>query len=203
MKIIGITQRVHLYKPYNEIWECLDSALSEFVANIGFVSVALSHKQEQNIEVILGFCDGVILSGGNDIGEYEARDSFECKLLESALKANKKVLGICRGMQVIARYFGINLGECGHKIGEAYALSGDFSHEVHCYHKYCIDFDLNAEILRQKGFEIVATSTPLNAGKSEIEAFRGQNLLAIAWHPEREKGDSIKNAEIIREFLQC
>lgn len=200
MKVIGITQRVHLYKPYNEIWECVDSALSEFVTNIGFVSVALSYKQEQNIEAILGFCDGVILSGGNDIGD-EARDSFECKLLESALKANKKVLGICRGMQVIARYFGINLGECGHKIGEAYALSGDFSHKVHCYHKYCIDFDLNAEILRQKGFDIVATSMPLNAGKSEIEAFRKQNLLAIAWHPERE--DSIKNAEIIREFFRC
>lgn len=41
MKVIGITQRVHLYKPYNEIWECVDSALSEFVTNIGFVSVWL------------------------------------------------------------------------------------------------------------------------------------------------------------------
>lgn len=65
-------------------------------------------------------CSGLILSGGCDIypeiycdwdtpetkGTYKPeRDGFEMNVLEKALKQNKPVLGICRGMQLINVYF--------------------------------------------------------------------------------------------------
>ena len=44
--------------------------------------------------------DGILLSGGNDIGEVKLRDKLEFQLLSWALK-NIPIFGICRGMQII------------------------------------------------------------------------------------------------------
>lgn len=63
--------------------------------------------------------DGLLLSGGHDVapenyGEeplpklgdtFPERDTFEYRLLEAAIKAEKPILGICRGIQIINTYF--------------------------------------------------------------------------------------------------
>ena len=203
MKIIGITQRTHLFEPYGELWECLDSALPRFLADLGFLSVALSFSQMDNIEPILSVCDCILLSGGNDLGECESRDRFESALLAAALKRNKKVIGLCRGMQVIATHFGVNLSKSRHKIRDAYSLCGDLNYTVHCYHKYCIDAPAG-ESLRKNGFRILATSKADCCESCEIEAFCNENLLAISWHIERELESYTKaaNAKLISEFLR-
>ncbi|MBQ9535316.1 MAG: gamma-glutamyl-gamma-aminobutyrate hydrolase family protein [Clostridia bacterium] len=60
-------------------------------------------------------CDGFVLTGGHDVGTElygeepvgdvvqpcPARDAMERPLLEAALRGNKPVLGICRGLQFI------------------------------------------------------------------------------------------------------
>lgn len=66
-------------------------------------------------------CDGVILSGGEDVHprfynklEYlpycheidEQRDEFEMKVLRRVEQSNLPLLGICRGLQVANVYFG-------------------------------------------------------------------------------------------------
>lgn len=68
-------------------------------------------------------CDGIILSGGEDVHprfynkpEYlslldlkeinERRDEFELKVIEKTLKDKKPLLGICRGLQIANVYFG-------------------------------------------------------------------------------------------------
>ncbi|MGX2982800.1 gamma-glutamyl-gamma-aminobutyrate hydrolase family protein [Helicobacter sp. 23-1045] len=192
--IVGITQRAYFHAPYNELWECVDSVLYEFVANLGFMGVGISFTN--NIECVLRLCDSIILSGGNDIGKCERRDKFEKALLDSAIRQNKKVLGICRGAQIIATHFGITLQKSAHKIKDFYALQGTLNHKVRCFHKYCIK---NNEILKQNNFEILATSAT-SANCSEIEAFTKENILAFMWHPEREK-NSVDSA-IIGTFLK-
>ena len=49
--------------------------------------------------------DGLILSGGDNIGEFPERDKTERKLLEYAIKNTMPVLGVCRGMQLINTFF--------------------------------------------------------------------------------------------------
>ena len=50
---------------------------------------------------LLAFLDGVVLTGGADIGEAPERDAFELALAGAALERDVPVLGVCRGMQVM------------------------------------------------------------------------------------------------------
>ncbi len=83
--------------------------------------IKLSYQLD-NID-LLASCDGIILSGGEDVyptfygkPEYlelldpsqmdEKRDVFELKVIEQSLLAKKPILGICRGLQIANVYFG-------------------------------------------------------------------------------------------------
>jgi putative glutamine amidotransferase len=83
------------------------------------VVVKLSHA-DNNFEDIKK-CDGIILSGGEDVHpryyhkpEYlkycheidERRDEFEWKVLEFTEKNSLPLFGICRGLQMANVYFG-------------------------------------------------------------------------------------------------
>ena len=50
--------------------------------------------------------NGIVLSGGDDIGENDDRDKTENFLLKYAIDKKIPVIGICRGMQLINNYFG-------------------------------------------------------------------------------------------------
>ena len=45
--------------------------------------------------------DGIILSGGDDIGEEQMRDNTEKEIISYSIKKNLPIIGICRGMQVL------------------------------------------------------------------------------------------------------
>ena len=68
-----------------------------------------------DVEQLVSVLDGLVLTGGSDIGAerygeqrhpdtlgvFEHRDSAEVELLQAALAADLPVLGICRGMQLM------------------------------------------------------------------------------------------------------
>ncbi len=83
------------------------------------VSVIRLSQKENNL-VDIQKCDGVVLSGGEDVHpvlynkpEYlsdcqvnQERDTFEWKVLEQVLNKNLPLLGICRGLQITNVFFG-------------------------------------------------------------------------------------------------
>jgi putative glutamine amidotransferase len=88
----------------------------------GIRTLRLSYKDNNLRDLVL--CDGVILSGGEDVHprlyhkpEYlkycdeiiEARDAFELSVLEHTEKNHVPLLGICRGLQVANVFFGGSL----------------------------------------------------------------------------------------------
>ncbi len=90
-----------------------------FKAEPGVTTVRLSY-QDNNLS-LLDNCDGVVLSGGEDVHprfynkkEYisycqeidERRDDFEWKVLEEIEHRNLPLFGICRGLQMTNVYFG-------------------------------------------------------------------------------------------------
>jgi putative glutamine amidotransferase len=69
------------------------------VQDAGGIAVLL--PPDRDPESVLAFLDGLVLTGGADIGEAPDRDAFELSLAGLALEADKPVLGVCRGMQVM------------------------------------------------------------------------------------------------------
>lgn len=79
--------------------------------------------EEETIKRYIDMVDGLILSGGHDVNSilygqepmgkltkvWPKRDKFDGLLIKYALKANKPILGICRGMQIINVVFGGSL----------------------------------------------------------------------------------------------
>ena len=77
-------------------------------------------EDPEEISGLVDICDGILLTGGHDVtpliyGEEPlegkvscciARDNMEKLVLEDAMKKNKPVLGICRGIQFINAFLG-------------------------------------------------------------------------------------------------
>lgn len=169
-------------------------------------------------------CDGLLLPGGGDLdpalyGREDQgsdppdveRDAREMALCKRFLEAEKPILGICRGAQVIAAALG---GALHQRISNHDKLDGaDRLHETR-----------NAGLLlRLYGPESVVNSSHHQAidqlppdcrilqvsTDGVIEAFRHTRLpvLAVQWHPERLCGrfarrDAVSGLPLLRAFLQ-
>ena len=136
--------------------------------------------------------DALILSGGNDLGEVEGRDSVEKSLLHRAILGGIPILGVCRGMHLINWFLGgdvpIKLGTADvikhvsstHriKILESHDQMFKGCEEVNSYHSMAIAPDKVAAAV-----QIAATSE-----EGFIEAFtaKDKRIIAVQWHPERD-----------------
>ena len=184
--------------------------------------------------------DGFIFSGGGDIdpkhyGEEdhgcckkisEIRDTFELSLIRYVREFNKPVLGICRGLQVMAVAVGATLwqdipSETGSQVTHA-KNNGEIPHfvrtdgylrdivgadiiQTNSYHHQAID-------KLGKGLKAVAWS---ENGKI-IEGIEHESLpiFAVQWHPERmvetatvyfensQKAGAVREENLFKKFIE-
>ncbi|MBF8435483.1 gamma-glutamyl-gamma-aminobutyrate hydrolase family protein [Halanaerobiaceae bacterium Z-7014] len=106
--------------PTQDMVMCTVDYLNGIKAGGGMPFIISPINDEEYIASALERCDGVLLTGGGDIDPelYQEnkldtcmlvnnfRDEFELKVLDMALKSNKPILGICRGLQLINVYYG-------------------------------------------------------------------------------------------------
>ena len=137
------------------------------------------------------------MSGGNDIGSVPHRDLTERYLLRSAEKNSKPVLGICRGMQMIGTYSGVELIHADGHVNTRHQLNINYDYgqslpkSVNSYHNLVLQ-----ECPTQ--FEVLATSEDGN-----IEAIMHRELSweGWMWHPEREKKFVKINQERFKKLM--
>tara|TARA_B100000073_G_scaffold110263_1_gene88967 strand:+ start:2093 stop:2725 length:633 start_codon:yes stop_codon:yes gene_type:complete len=207
IKKIGITQRVHTIREYQEHRDELDQSWSKFLNEIGILQIILPNNKDIITNRIINNydLDGVILTGGeiknkasnNNSGQIN-RDEFENNLISYCIEKKIPILGICRGMQMLNLFFGGELINLKNHSGKSHNIknlsdSKDLPKRVNSFH----DFGINKEKL-PKNLKIIATDD-----NGAIEAFEDQDkkIFGIMWHPERnEKFDPI-DVKIIKEIF--
>ncbi len=192
MKKLILTQRVDYIEEYGEYRDAIDQNLIKLIRQLKCLPYIIPNNlfskkdsDQEKIKIINFWISntkpsGIILSGGNDLGEYSSRDATELLLLEYAKNNKMPVLGICRGMQLMAQFFGTGLVKVKNHVGAKNSLKFKkntlFPEIVKCFHNYAISSC-------PKGFKINARSEDGN-----IEAISHNSLPfeGFMWHPERE-----------------
>lgn len=203
MKLVAVSQRIDQFPERNETRDALDQRLVTFLLLAGFLPVPVPNGLYRALPG--GQCahDGLdawlaavkphafVLSGGNDIGQCVERDLTEGCLLDYASQNQRPLLGICRGMQMMAHWAGTALYSVQGHVRTRHCLSGEVAGEVNSYH----GFSLAA---CPEGFEVLARSED-----GEIEAIRHQSLPweGWMWHPEREEKFNARDVQRIKALF--
>jgi len=195
MKSIGVTQRLCVSK-HGELRTQLDIRLIKFIAECEYHPIIIPYLEYKEKSIlkkkIINWIkninlSGIVFSGGDDIGKYKLRDDTEEVLLSYAIKKKIPIFGICRGMQLIGKYFNVKLIKVNNHVKlEHYIFSEKKKIKVNSYHNYSL-------IKCPKGFKIEYQS--LDGNIESIES-KQKKIYACMWHPERynrfRKYDKIK-----------
>ena len=195
MRVVAVSQRVDFFPERNERRDALDQYLVTFIASCGAMAIPVPNTLA-SCNLLGAWLDfvkpsAVLLSGGNTIGECPDRDLTERLLLDHAKTGVLPVLGICRGMQMLGVWAGVELKTVTNHVHTRHQLTGRIEGEVNSFHNQVL-IDLPSE------FIVLARSED-----GEIEAIRHDHLPweGWMWHPERELPFSFRDVDRLRELF--
>lgn len=191
MKKIGVSQNLIVNK-HLTVQEVIDSTWGSFLNELNVIPMYLPiYFDFTKLEF-----DGVILTGGGDLYEISnkkedlIRDDFEKNIIDFCIAKDIPIFGVCRGMQIINKYFGGSLKKIENHAGCRHFLESGI--DVNSYHNYSIDKLGN-------GLEISDTSNNI------IECVRHSKhrIFAQMSHPERENPFSSGDLKFIKGFFDA
>ncbi|WP_268892460.1 gamma-glutamyl-gamma-aminobutyrate hydrolase family protein [Streptococcus halichoeri] len=205
--IIGISANMrNLAENGNLPYDTVARHLSQAVETVGGLAMILPISKPETAKDYIATIDKLILSGGQNVdpsyyGEEKTiqsddyapnRDAFELALIQEALRQDKPILAICRGMQLV----NVALGGSLYQSIEGHWDETNLSdvHEV-VFEKDSLLGQLLANSkrinsLHRQGIKQLAPTlvrSAIDPHDGTIEAFEGQShqkLLGIQWHPE-------------------
>lgn len=230
--IIGITSYIG-----NNGATAVGDAYIKAVVKAGGTPIVLPNlTTEDDIDRLAALIDGLLVTGGGDIdptlfneepqlglGEITPeRDTFEMLLIPKMLKADKPVLGICRGIQILAIATGGDMyqdvysqisdrtllqhqqnaarGHASHFVtvkegSHLNQIAGEKRFKVNSFHHQTVR---NVG----EGFQVTATSS--DGLVEAIESTQHRFVVGVQWHPEGllENNDAI-SAKIFEAFVKA
>jgi len=207
--VVAVTQRIDNYPERNERRDAVDQRLLDWIFRAGFIPVTVPNiffagiepgttSRNTGMELWLQIANpgALLLSGGNDIGEYPERDATENFLLDWAEKQKIPVLGICRGLQMMAVRGGVNLVRKEGHVNTRHSViaafdNGNWPDSVNSYHNWCLT-------VCPEGYELAVKNED-----GTIEALRHLNLPweGWMWHPERELAFSDQDTKRLQRLF--
>ena len=204
---IGITLRVVKSSTYNEKRDALSQDWPTFLEKIDIIPIYLPNSYS-NIKSYFEELDlsGIIISGGDNIGDDSERDDTEKKLIEFCIQSKKPIFGVCRGMQVLNKFFDgrISKNMNSDHVNKRHdiILNDKFSK---IFQKQSIDvnsFHNNIITKNDLSKNLVSFAT---AEDNTIEGFYHKELpiIGVMWHPERDSNSL--NQDFLKKFFneQC
>jgi putative glutamine amidotransferase len=200
-KRIAISQRYDQVPGRNEWRDGLDVRWAELIESLGAIPILLpSHLNDVGGFLASLSIDGLLLSGGNDIGSAAPRDKTEAAALAYADQKNLPVLGVCRGMQFMCHTEGGTLERCKGHVATYHSLASEWVDErqivepVNSYHelgiyKHRCPSEFNVLVSTEDGV---------------VEAFSHQHKhwFGIMWHPERETPFKASDLALITKHFE-
>lgn len=183
---VAVSQRVDLIQARNEQRDALDQRLVKWLWQVGAITLPVPNMLKSQGALVSWISaiapKAVLLSGGNNIGEYPERDSTEFFLLNYAFENNLPALGICRGMQMMAFASGGKLERVEDHAGTRHNIYFDpvrkdtHQLEVNSFHEYRLkDCPVDFKVIAR------ASDGTIEAIKHKTRRWEGW-----MWHPERE-----------------
>ena len=199
MKKIIFTQRLEISK-YNELRVQIDIRLIQFIIDSGYLPYPIPYfyPKKTSLKNMKKWLfkmkpDGLVLSGGPDIGLNKIRDITEEYLIKYSIKNKLPIYGICRGMQVLGKYFGVKLKPVKGHVNVNHNVYSDFKiKNVNSYHR-------NALQKCPKNFEVIYKS---KGGSIESMVNDKNKIYACMWHPERNKIFDIEDISNFKKIFR-
>ena len=228
--VIGLTSSFMVHEDTEKVF--LPHSYFDAVRHFGGIPLlipVMAHPDE--LKFLLDSCDGLILTGGNDIdparyGETllndsvviaPERDDQESAVIDMALERSLPILGICRGLQMLNVHFGGSLyqdipsqvpSDVAHKMDKPYHRTSHlcFAQAGTPLDYLCggIPFGVNSH--HHQAVKDLAPGFSV-MGQSEdgiIEAICDPAkpfLWAVQWHPERIWDLEPNSARLFERFL--
>ena len=204
MKRIGLTMRVVSAEGYAEERDALAWDWHRFLAAVFpdacWVSIPnLGNRVDDYVRELR--IDGLILTGGNDLGTAPLRDMTEKALLAYSLENSIPAFGVCRGLQVIQHHFGGAVRSCSegthvstrHSVRFLQPAGGPAERMVNSFHGHGVRSDELAAPL-----QALAVSED---GWVECMAHRARPMVGVQWHPERNAVPDREDVLLMRRTL--
>ena len=189
---IGISLRIMNAQNYEEKRDALSHDWPPFFEKLRFIPIFVPNSLSDPKAFLdsVGI-QGIILSGGDNIGDFPDRDKTEINLLDYGINHEIPIFGVCRGMQVINQYFGgtISKNSTSSHVGKPHEINitnsiiseqlGIKLIKVNSYHNNIItDSNLGNDL------RVFAKSV----NDDTIEGFfhTQHKIIGIMWHPERD-----------------
>jgi N5-(cytidine 5'-diphosphoramidyl)-L-glutamine hydrolase len=202
---IGISSRIVTAPNYDEKRDALSHDWAKFLESMDFLPIIIPNNLSNvkqfltNVQV-----DGIILSGGDNIGEFPKRDKTEKGLIKYGIINNIPIFGVCRGMQVINNYFEGSLHQTTNK------------KHIKKNHEVNIKNEQLRKYLRKKSVKVnsfhnnIIMKNDLGKGLDSfiiddsddtVEGFfhKLYHIMGVMWHPERTRDNF--NKQIMKKFF--
>ena len=191
-KRIGISLRIQLIEKYDEKRDTISHDWINFLQKVNCIPILIPNNLTDMEDYISEMkLDGIILSGGDNIGQFPERDETEKQILDYAIRKRFPVLGVCRGMQIINEYFGGNViaNDNDNHVGkphEIHIMDQRFSRLLEYENIKVNSFHNNIITKNDIGNKLQIFALALH--DNTVEGYYHQDLpiIGVMWHPERD-----------------